>query len=133
MACRAEQETSIMSAFTIIILLSHKTTVSSELPEGSVTFSEKHDTTVDPFVVGAVPLLRKRLSPLDKRFNIVPTVIRRMLSGAEEIVISFRADSSFYSLKQFVMHQLQLFEQRAALEANTENVTCFSEGVGYNC
>lgn len=41
--------------------------------KGTVTFSEKYDTTMDPFVVGAVPLLtKKRSSPSDKRYNIVP-------------------------------------------------------------
>lgn len=70
MACQAEQETNIMSVFAIITRLSHKATVSSELQEGLVTFSGKCDTTVDPFVVGAVPSLR--LSPYDKRFHIVP-------------------------------------------------------------
>lgn len=28
--------------------------------KGTVTFSEKYDTTMDPFVVGAVPLLTKK-------------------------------------------------------------------------
>lgn len=59
LACQAEQETSCQFPHNIIIitiLLSHtKTKVSSEWLEGTVTFSEKYDTTVDPFVAGAVP------------------------------------------------------------------------------
>ena len=48
LACRAEQETNMMSAFIITTLLSHtKTKVSSEWLEGTVTFSENYDTTVD--------------------------------------------------------------------------------------
>ena len=50
MACQAEQETNVTPVFTISTPLSHKATVSSELLEGTVTFSEKCDTTVDPFV-----------------------------------------------------------------------------------
>lgn len=53
LACQAE--TNIMLVFTFTILLSHKTKVSNELQEGMVTFSEKYDTILDPFVVCAVP------------------------------------------------------------------------------
>lgn len=89
LACQAEQETIIMSAFAIITPLSHKATVSSELQEGPVTFSGKCDTTVEPFVVGAVPL-RKRLRPCDKRFQISHLlgfimVVRPRLTGAEQV------------------------------------------------
>lgn len=37
------------------ILLSQRTTVSTELLDCTVTFSENYDTTMDPFVVSAVP------------------------------------------------------------------------------
>lgn len=66
LACQAKQENNSMSISWRLSLSQYyfptETKGSSEWLQGTVTLSEKCDTAVDPFVVGAVPLVVKGLT-----------------------------------------------------------------------